>query len=381
MRISLATVGLAVLGALLVACSSTVRGGWALPAGSPSPLSSLDIKPRGVSLSPATRAAFMSQVERGGHDASAVRIWVTNPTFSYLLGLDKSGKNVVDAIHLQSRGCLTPNGVKVDGSQNVWVACQNDPSNGYASSEQEYSGTGVLRHSYHWTAPCPQSASLCAANGGGDGGPDSSGHVFAEMGFAATLIGGIQHNLDSGFYWWSASRPTEKPKFISLGPSCEPICQPEFIDTDRFGNIWFTYVAYVGAREAFGLGEIISPTTKPQFVSIFAPHDYPVLTGVFTSHNKTILNVVDQTKRKIYQYKLPLTPTSRPLNSLGPTTIINSGGFPTSGSFNKTETGLVLGDSAGWVNIGTIPSNRWKSPLNLRFFPATGAASYTPSDR
>ncbi len=323
----------------------------------------------------------MSQVEHAGHDAAAVRMWVTNPMFGYLLGLDQSGNKVVDAIRIDPRGCITPNSIKVDGSQNVWIACESEQSNGYGSSEQEYSSAGSLRASYHWSAPCPASATLCEATGGGDGGPDSSGHVFTELGFAAVLIHGAERNLDSGFYWWSTKSPKKQPTFISLGLSCQPICQPEFMDTDRSGNIWFTYIAAQGGRQAFGLAEIISPTTKPQVVPIFAPHAYEVLAGVFTSNDKTILNVVNQTRRRIYQYRLPLTSTSKPVNTLGPTLAVRSSGFPTTGSFNKTETGLVIGDAAGWVNIGAVATNKWKNPLNLQFFPGTGAAAFTPSDR
>ena len=81
--------------------------------------------------------------------------------------------------------------------------------------------------------------------------------------------------------------------------------------------------ARIYGRQAFGLAEIISPTTKPQVVPIFAPHAYEVLAGVFTSNDKTILNVVNQTRRRIYQYRLPLTSTSKPVNTLGPTFLNN----------------------------------------------------------
>ena len=50
----------------------------------------------------------MSQVEHAGHDAAAVRMWVTNPMFGYLLGLDQSGNKVVDAIRIDPRGHASP---------------------------------------------------------------------------------------------------------------------------------------------------------------------------------------------------------------------------------------------------------------------------------
>ncbi|HTV74053.1 MAG TPA: hypothetical protein VME66_10140 [Candidatus Acidoferrales bacterium] len=398
-RAVLATASVAALSAVLVGCSGTPQGARALPSsssavqagssrdGSALVVRRLDLLKPNVDSGtpgPAARAAFRARFEHLRHNAKAVTLWIANTAFGTLLGVDRSRTKVVDEIDVASEGCLDPVGVRVDHSQNIWVACQSEPSKTIAdgSSEQEYSSSGKLLERYEWSAPCPSSASSCGALGANDGGPDNGGHVFASLAAAAILVSGAQQNLDSGFFWWPANKPKSTPTFISLGAYCQPICQPLFMDTDASGNIWFTYRGVTGSQQGFGLGEVTDPTTDPQIVTIFAPGKYELGFGVFTSDAQTKLNVVDAGKRDIYQYELPVTSASAPLKTLGPTASgFDSWGQPITGGFNKAETRLALGDQFGWLNVGATASNIWTGALNVDFLPYVLGASYTPSDR
>ncbi len=387
MRISMAIVSCAATATLLFGCSNMWQDRQVLPVSdAASPLvriAGLPLTAASTRPGPVARAAFLSRIARAGHDAGAVRVWLANVSFNYLIGLDQSGK-AVDAIDVGANGCIGPASVKIDRLRNIWVGCESESSKRLpdGASEQEYSRAGSLLQTYTWTAPCPKVASECQAFGSGDGGPDNRGHVFATAAGPGILVHGIQKNLDSGFFWWRAGDPGGNPTFISLGKWCEPICLPVYMDTDKSGNLWFTYIGIIGGREGFGLGEVASPTTKPQIVTIFAPDPYDQVNGVVTSNGGKVLNVVNTTKREIDRYKLPVTPASKPLKTLGPTLSGDGGlGFPVAGGFNKDETKLAIGDQGGWLDVGTVASNRWKAVLNLQFFPNVDSAAYTPSDK
>lgn len=55
-------------------------------------------------------------------------------------------------------------------------------------------------------------------------------------------------------------------------------------------------------------------------------------------------------------------------------------GDPIAGGFNKAETKLALGDDDGWVDKGTLSTNKWKTATSIDFVTPEGAA-YTPSDK
>jgi hypothetical protein len=83
----------------------------------------------------------------------------------------------------------------------------------------------------------------------------------------------------------------------------------------------------------------------------------------------------------IYQYRLPVTASSKPVRTLGPTKANYLGvGDPISGGFNKSNTKLALMDGLGWLNVGKVGPNTWKIVLSQNFQSPSGAA-FTPSDK
>ena len=383
MCISSAAVSCAVLVTLLAGCSNVSQATNTLPT------SNLP-QQRDGSISTAAGAAFKDLLKYAGHDASKVRVWVANNQSSYLFGLDESGTKIVDTINVGSRGCIFPNSIKVDSAENIWIDCASTyvppgAQFGTTGSEQEYSRNGTLRRTYKFTASCPSSQARCLAYSL-DGGPDNSGHVFADLSFSEYTLGNSAGALDTGFYWWSVGDPSARPKFIDLGASCEPICQVRFMDVDRSGNIWFTYSGGSGTEDGDGLAEVTNPTTNPRLAIVYSPGQYSNATGVFRSDGGKTLNVVDAGTLQIHQYALPVTSTAKPFNTLGPTPAgLSQGGYtyasPMTGGFNKAGTELAIGDAGGWLDLGKVASNNWKAILKSKFLFQDFAASYTPSDR
>ena len=129
----------------------------------------------------------------------------------------------------------------------------------------------------------------------------------------------------------------------------------------------------------YGLGEIQNPTSASwTFVSALPPGSLRFPGGVYVSNAGATLNVTDQLARTISQYALPaLTLT----DTLGPTLQNAFGcGDPVSGGFNKTDAMQADGDACGWVDVGKISSNKWKSVPGVEFSGLEGAA-FTPSDK
>ena len=153
--------------------------------------------------------------------------------------------------------------------------------------------------------------------------PGHHGHVFADLSYGLYFKNGQQGLLDVGFYWWNVGHPEKaKPAFIDLGPGCQPICAALWMDTDLAGNIWFTYIGYNGVSHGYGLAQVLNPTSNRGNHDHNIPcqeGQYKAAAGVFRSDAGKTLNVVDSSTRDVYQYRLPVTPASKPFRILGPT--------------------------------------------------------------
>lgn len=314
-------------------------------------------------------------------DASQVGIWTTASATDYLLGQSANGRKrkTLIAIDVTPLDCYDPIGVKVDGAQNVWVACAYN-SNASGSELLEYDRAGTLENVYPWQ-PCPPSASFCFTDGYDDAF-DSKGHVFASVAFYNYAIGS-QEYAGAGFEWWN-TKSSHSPALISTGDRCTPVCSLYFMDVDRAGNIWFDYSGVVNSQQGYGLAEITNPTTNPKVVYVLPIGTYQFAGGVYVSNGGKTLNVTDEMPRLTYQYHMPVTPRSKPFNVLGPTPTNGIGvGDPSSGGFNKSETRLVQADGYGWLDIGTASTNTWTRVQNPdgNFALGLGGASYTPSDK
>lgn len=319
------------------------------------------------------------QIKVDGH-GGAVALWVTNTDYSYLLGLNTKYA-AVKAIDTEANGCYEPITVKVDAQRNGWTACEfNNSFNGGA--EVEYPTGKGAPVTYSWlpgtSSGCPASETCYAVQF--DGGPDTRGHVYAEVSSQYYCTATECPNAPVGFVWWDAGDPSATQNFIQA-PSW--VTRVYYMDNDSKGNIWFDYQYCPTSECEFGLGEVIHPTRKrPKFLKILPPGALEFAGGVYVSDHGKILNVTDQLTRATYQYTLPVSPSASPINTLGPTTAnLFGNGDPVAGGFNQTETNLAFGDAYGWLDLGTVKKNKWTTETSINFSPSLSGAAYTPSDK
>lgn len=65
----------------------------------------------------------------------------------------------------------------------------------------------------------------------------------------------------------------------------------------------------------------------------------------------------------------------------GPTPTNNGGyGQPISGGFNRSQKSIAQADGDGWLDIGNVSTNTWKTAANVNTIPSLSAAAYTHSD-
>lgn len=322
-------------------------------------------------------------------DAGRVAVWTSNARDDYLIGLSKWHKTVA-VIDTASNGCQMPFTVKVDHERNVWTACalngsSLNPSSGGAI--QEYSRAGFLKKSYAAVPPCnPRAGCRYAFAYINDGGKFGE-HVFGALSLAGVQMcysGDCAWQYFTGFIYWAAASPSGKIKNLPLpSPGVETV---GFMDFDKYGNIWFDYYG-CQSRESCGyaLGEITNPTSPSfGFNLILTPRSFDSCPeGIYVSEHggAETLNVTDTCSREIYQYRMPVTPKSKPFNALGPTPTDHGNGEPLSGGFNKTDTSVAQADAYGWLDIGNVADNGWKAAANLYTVPYLLGAAYTPSDK
>jgi hypothetical protein len=305
------------------------------------------------------------------------------PGYDYLIGFNSRLRKVLTGVDTGSNGCYEPITVKVDSSQNIWTECEYNStfSNGLA---QEYTSAGVLKASY--TQGCPGSVSDCTwiFSYGFDSATNSS-DVFSGLASYEYEVcnPSCTEQEGAGFEYWPAGDPSATPSLISLGAECSPICNVYYMDIDNSSNIWFDYYGYDSRNDEYGYGlaEVENPTTSPTLVTILPPGSLELAGGVYVSNSGSVLNVTDQDARTTKQYDLPLSPSGSPFNTLGPTPENLFGdGDPVAGGFNKGDTKLALGDAYGWLDKGTVSTNKWQTVTNDDLESPEGAA-YTPSDK
>jgi hypothetical protein len=316
--------------------------------------------------------------------AGTVGLWATDTDFNYLVGQTVNGRKTVVAVDLSKNNCLSPVGVRVDASQNEWVACELTSSSGTNGALQQYSPAGQYEKQYLFN--CPSSVKGCStfSGYGWDSGIDSKGNVFAALNIYSIEVcnPSCVSNLGAGFEWWSKGKTSATPHLIALGDSCSPICGVGFMDFDASDNIWFTFVGYNGSVYGPGLGEIASPAKNPTLTIVEPAGTYGFFGGVNVTGGGSVLNVVDQQARTISQYHLPLAPGGSPFNTLGPTPVNAFGiGDPVSGGFNKAESNFALADAGGWLDLGRYSTNKWTSVSSPNFYSGIEGAAYTPSDK
>jgi hypothetical protein len=401
-----------VLAALFAGCSSTSPGTQALPGGSTSQSVSratgalpfltkrphsrmelLKLQAEGKLAGPVPRKALLRQIKvlqshsrphfSVHRDSGTVGLWATDPGYDYLIGFNNRVKRVLTDIDTSSNSCYEPITVKVDSSQNIWAACEYN-SSFEVGLAQEYTSEGAFKATY--TQGCPASISDCSwlFSYGFDSAENSS-DVFSALDFYEYSVcnPSCTYYDGAGFEWWPAGDPSATPTLISLGGDCAPICDVYYMDVDNSGNIWFDYYGYDSSNGEYGYGlaEVEDATTSPTLVVISAPGALGFPGGVYVSNSGSVLNVTDQDARTTAQYDLPLSPSGSSFNTLGPTDENLFGdGDPVAGGFNKSDSKLAFGDAYGWLDKGTVSSNKWKTVTSIDLSGPEGAA-FTPSDK
>jgi hypothetical protein len=384
------------LTALLAACSNATPTTSALPFGSSTAPQSIPAARGRLSYpqllreqiagkihSPLARDVLKHQLrEYWGHSRPRVKyhphaapgLWVSSPSYDFVFGQTVNGRRTVTAINTQANGCSQPYGIKVDHAQNLWVACYYiNPT--FGGGVQEYApGTDTPSATYTDSSSCGSGCSFVA--NAEDVAFDAT-HVFAANPSSQKCVSS-SCNSDESITWWSVGSPSSPNALYDPN-----LFYVDFIDTDGSGNLYVDGVGCIGTNCGGMLDKISNPTTSPSITTVVAPGTLQGPGGVYVSNGGTILNVVDQMTRNIYQYTLPATADETAFNVLGPTLKNLFGlGDPVAGGFNLGDTTLALGDSFGWVNTGTVATNKWQAPANYNFsFEGAWGAVYTPSDK
>jgi hypothetical protein len=310
---------------------------------------------------------------RHRHHYTKPGMWVSNLEYGYVIGLSDDAQHTVAALDVAANGCQDPYGIKVDHSQNLWVACAFNATmtNGVV---QEYKVGNSTPAATFNDAGCNSPCTLYNASAQ-DVALDANGHVFA-----ANIDSNCSPNCSSliPVVWWPANSPNSVPT---------PIADPNiifgggFIDVDSAGNLYTTGYGCIGTQCGYLLDEISNPTTSPTVTNLIPPSFAANLEGVYTSKKGTVLSVTDGTNRTIAQYHLnPWNPT--PFKTLGPTaTNIEGYGQPISGGYKQDESKLVQGDVWGWVDVGDVGGNHWNAYTDPDLGILDVGAQYLPSDK
>jgi hypothetical protein len=313
--------------------------------------------------------------------------------FGYLVALNKRFTKTLSAINVENNECYYPTGIKVDHNGNVWVGCQYGGNYTFDyGAIQEYNSSGSLINTYAYSdyeSECPSGYESCAVYGF-DGGFDNKGHVFAlqSSGFYQTTS--VFATMGSGLWWWNGNESSQAGTFISFnnlpGGQCADgveMCYALYMDVDGSGNVWFDFMGH-GLSNCWGagLGEVTNPTTSPSVKIVMPPCTYGFAGGIYASNGGRVLNITDQASRETLQYHLPVTSSSTPFNTLGPTKL-NVGGYgdPVIGGFNAQDTRFASGDGYGWLDLIKVPTNKALARATLSCAQACLGAAYTPSDK
>jgi hypothetical protein len=321
---------------------------------------------------------------------STVGLWVTLPSQNELLGLTVGGKTLIDTVAVKH--CTGPAGLKVDASRNVWIAC-NAAKGGDSGALQEYAGTGTLTAQYISKCPSNFPTGSCSKAWSSDFN-DVANNGSSACGVASAYESKespSEYIYGSGLICWNENDPSGTSVVYPAwqcnqsgsctGSDCGPICEAWGGDMDPSGNVWFSYYGKSGSCVGGGLAEYDASTG--QIGAVQSPCLLKFPGGVYVSNGGTVLNAIDQDARLIYQFDLPVTSSSTPVRTLGPTKTNASGlGDPIFGSFNKADNEFVIGD-VSWIDVGHVggKNNHWLVVTNSNFSAGVGAAAYSPSDK
>lgn len=310
-----------------------------------------------------------------GRRDAAVGLWADVTDEGYIFGQDSKGNKTLTAIDSDGNGCLEPYSIKVDHSENLWVACYE--SNAEGGAVQVYSrGSQTPSATYADFIPCGSGCFFLGTPF--DVATDASAHVFAANSFSEKC-----HTSCTYFVypvvWWNAAAPSSLPTGIK-DPN---LTNGDYVDVDASG---YLYVAGNGCIESncgYLVDEISNPATSPSVTNLIPPSTYSSGFGpLYVSNGGTVLNLVNSGARTMSQFALPWMPSESPFKVLGPTlsNYFNEG-YPEGGGFNHNSTLVAIGDAYGWLDVGKVSKNRWSLVTNANLFEGVFDAAYVPSDK
>ncbi len=192
----------------------------------------------------------------------------------------------------------------------------------------------------------------------------------------------------AGFVYWTGG-PSSTPTFITLPSTTGPINYETvyYMDVNARGNIYFDYYGCENTSPyscGYGLAEVRKPTSPSYTViPLLAPGSIQFPGGVYVSNGGYTLNVTDQLLRTTSRYHLPISPSSTPFRTLGPTAPNFFGlGDPVSGGFNPSGLRFGLGDAYGWIDVGrTHALNQLRDVATTSCGFGCEGFAFTPSDK
>jgi hypothetical protein len=400
MRFSLTAASCAVvISALLAGCTNGVQSASSLPLSSTGatqaehvfnpgmkmphgPMALLKMQAEGKMAGPVPARVLQKQLamlQKQPHmhfnvrrDATAPAMWTSLTDYDAILGLNKKGTKVNSAINTENNGCYDPISLKVDGSQNLWAACEELEYDEDYGGLQEYSSTGSFTAQYNQGCPSPVSTCEYFYGYSFDGAVNAnnvfSACTFCEYETETTFTYG------GAFEYWSNGGYSSPPTLIWASPYGEPVYDVYYMDVDSSGNIWFDYYG-CESECGYGLGEVTNPTSSPSFKDIEAPPFLSYGGGVYASNGGNTINVIDQDTHMIYQFNT----SGSEIGQLGPTAF--GIGDPVSGGYNSNDSKFAIADADAWLNIGNVGSNKWKVVKASLMVSSLEGAAYSPSDK
>ena len=118
-------------------------------------------------------------------------------------------------------------------------------------------------------------------------------------------------------------------------------------------------------------------------IPLLAPGSIQLPGGVYVSNGGYTLNVTDQLLLTTSRYHLPMSPSSTPFRTLGPTATNLFGlSDPVAGGFNPSGSRFGLGDAYGWIDAGRVHRmNQWRDVPTTSCAGGCEGFAFTPSDK
>ena len=157
-------------------------------------------------------------------------------------------------------------------------------------------------------------------------------------------------------------------------------------DVDGSGNVW---TSFLGCQEyytylcGFGIAEVTGVSSGSPTLSVVVPPgvlpgstDTPI--SIYVAGSTATVSIPDSYYRTVYQYALPITPSSQPTIYGVTRQNFELCGAPANGGFNASGTTFAIGDLCGWID--TLAGRRAGIITNYQL-EGTLTAAYAPSNK